>query len=316
MKGSRIATIVALTVAAFALADFAEAAKLGGGRSLGAQRQSVAPRTATPPAATPPGAASQPVMPAQPGATLPAKPAVPAAASAASGASRWLGPVAGLAAGLGLAALASHLGFSEELASVLLIALLAVAAVVVVRMVLARRAGGRRPLAYAGTPSPSPTPAAFDTSGAPQWGNPQRVEPVLGPAPEAAPARRFPPGFDAETFARHAKAQFLRLQEAHDAGDRATLAEVLTPEMLAEVTRDLDAGAPRTKTEFVTLNAEVLEAVTEGDRHWASIRFSGVVREGGVAATSTFDEVWNLSKPVDGTSGWLLAGIQQHAAVA
>lgn len=316
MNGNRIATIVAVTVAAFALADLADAAKLGGGRSLGAQRQSVAPRAATPPAATPPAAASQPVMPAQPGATLPAKPATPAAVPQPSGMSRWLGPIAGLAAGLGLAALLSHFGLSEGFASLMLIALLAIAAVVVVRMLLARRAAARKPLAYATAPSAAPTPAAFDATRAGPWGSPQRVEPVLGPAPMAAPARRIPAGFDAAAFARHAKAQFLRLQAAHDAGDRATLAEVLTPEMLAEVTRDLAAGAPRTATEFVTLDAEVLEAVTEGDRHWASIRFSGVLREGDAAATSTFDEVWNLTKPVAGASGWLLAGIQQHAEPA
>ena len=39
------------------------------------------------------------------------------------------GPVAGLAAGLGLAALASHFGFGEELASMMMLASLAMAAV-------------------------------------------------------------------------------------------------------------------------------------------------------------------------------------------
>jgi hypothetical protein len=36
-----------------------------------------------------------------------------------------MGPVAGLAAGLGLAALASHLGFGDELASMVMLGLLA-----------------------------------------------------------------------------------------------------------------------------------------------------------------------------------------------
>lgn len=312
MKRNAILAVVAFTLAAFAATEVA-AAKLGGGRSLGAQRPSVAPRASAPPAATPPAAASQPVMPAQPGATLPAKPAVPAAA-APSGASRWLGPIAGLAAGLGLAALLSHFGLPEGLGSFLLIALLVVAGVFVVRMLLSRRAQPQRPLAYAGAQGPAPSPTGFDAAPTPQWGGTPRIEPVLGPTP--APVKPLPPGFDAEAFASHARLQFLRLQAAHDAGDRATLAEVLTPEMLAEVTRDLDSGAPRHATEFVTLQAEVLEAVTEGDRHWASIRFTGMLREGGAAATTPFDEVWNLTKPVDGKSGWVLAGIQQHALAA
>jgi predicted lipid-binding transport protein (Tim44 family) len=56
----------------------------------------------------------------------------------------------------------------------------------------------------------------------------------------------------------------------------------------------------------------VLEVVTEADRHWASVRFTGKLREGG-GVPAAFDEVWNLSKPVDGKSGWMLAGIQQYA---
>ena len=71
------------------------------------------------------------------------------------------------------------------------------------------------------------------------------------------------------------------------------------------------AAHARSATEVVTLAAEVLEVVTEGDRHWASVRFTGTLREGGGATPAPFDEVWNLSKPVDGKTGWLLAGIQQ-----
>mgnify|MGYP001618227673 FL=1 len=64
-------------------------------------------------------------------------------------------------------------------------------------------------------------------------------------------------------------------------------------------------------TDVVTLNADLLEVATEGDKHWASVRFSGLVREEPGQAPAPFEEVWNLSKPLDGSSGWLLAGIQQ-----
>src|SRR5262245_35307818 len=126
MNRAGIFAMLAFAALTMVMNDIAEA-RVGGGRSMGAQRPSVTPKVAPPQASTPSGAASQPVMPAQPGATLPAKPAAPAAAP--SGASRWLGPIAGLAAGLGLAALMSHLGLSEAFGSFLLIALLVVAAI-------------------------------------------------------------------------------------------------------------------------------------------------------------------------------------------
>jgi predicted lipid-binding transport protein (Tim44 family) len=311
MKHSSFLAIAVFAIASMVMSAVADA-RIGGGRSLGAQRPSVAPRTATPPAPAPSAAANQPVMPATPGATLPAKPAA-AATPAPSGASRWLGPIAGIAAGLGLAALLSHFGLPEGMGSFLLIALLVIGGVFVLRRLFARGGQTPRPLAYAGSTSPA-EPAAFEMPKAPAWGAASRIEPVLGSS-AAAPTMNahLPPGFDAEGFVKHAKQQFVRLQAAHDAGNRKLLAEVLTPEMLAEVARDLDSGGARTPTEVLTLDAEVFDVTTEGDRHWASVRFTGTMGEGGSAAPAAFDEVWNLTKPSDGSSGWLLAGIQQPA---
>ncbi|MEP7183512.1 MAG: hypothetical protein ABI886_15135, partial [Betaproteobacteria bacterium] len=154
-------SVAALATVALVVTDLADAARLGGGRSIGAQRQSIAPPAAPSSAgAVPSGAAAQPVMPAQPGAAM-AKPATPAGAAAASGASRWLGPIAGLAAGLGLAALLSHFGLSEAFGSFLLLAVLAIGVFVVVRMIFARRAAPQPAVGYAGAsrvemPAPSP----------------------------------------------------------------------------------------------------------------------------------------------------------------
>jgi len=313
MRHGALVAIAAVTLTAFVVG--AADARVGGGKSMGVQRQSVAPRAATPPASTPSatapsGAASQPVMPATPGATLPAKPAVPAA-PAPSGASRWLGPIAGLAAGIGLAALLSHFGLPEGLGTFLLLALLAVGVFLVVRMLFARRAQSERPLAYSAGRS-APTQPAFEMPPAPpQWGGGNRVEPTLGSA--AQPARNtFPPGFDAAGFARHAKEQFVRLQTAYDAGDRQALADVMTPEMIDEILRDLATNGQRGPTRIEKVDAEVLDVETQGERHWASVRFTGTLREGDGPSVA-FDEVWNLVKPADGSSGWLLAGIQQLA---
>src|SRR5687768_18001667 len=55
----------------------------------------------------------------------------------------------------------------------------------------------------------------------------------------------------------------------------------------------------------------LFRSATDGDRHWASVRFTGTVREAPGVAPEPFAEVWNLVKPADGSSGWLLAGIQR-----
>ena len=312
MQKLGIVMVVALATAAFVLSDLADAKRLGGGGGLGMQRQGIAPR---PPAAAP-GAAAQPVMPAQPGAALPAKSAAAgAAAPAASGRSRWMGPIAGLAAGLGLAALLSHFGLPEGLGSFLLLALLVVGAVVVVRMLMARRTPPKPAMQYAGGTEPSVGQTRYQSDPAPVWGGAQRQEPAMPAAGSTGipAARPFPPGFDAVGFARQAKLQFTRLQGAYDTGDRATMAEVMTPEMYAEVSRELGARGEHKPTEIVSLEAAVLEVTTEDASHLASVRYTGLVREDGDSNPKPLDEIWNLTKPVDGSSGWLLAGIQQTA---
>jgi predicted lipid-binding transport protein (Tim44 family) len=314
VKHVSILAVVALTIAALTATDFADARRLGGGRSLGSQRQSIAPTTpsttpSSPSAApsTPSGAASNPVMPANPS-TAAARATTPPAAPAAAGASRWLGPLAGLAAGIGLAALLSHFGLSEAFASFLLLALIVVAAVFLLRWLFMRRTPARSPMRYAGAGPVEPAaPRGFENHVGPTWGT--ATAPM--PAAAAATAPRIPPGFDVERFAREAKQQFNRLQAAWDAGDRQALSDVMTPRMYAEVERDLGLRTAHQPSEVVTLDAEVLEAAQEGDRYVASVRFHGLMREDGAASPQPFDEVWNLEKPVNGTSGWLLAGIQQ-----
>jgi predicted lipid-binding transport protein (Tim44 family) len=302
MRKLGIVMAIVLATAAVVASDLADARRLGGARSFGVQRQSVAPR----PAATP-GAAAQPVMPTQPGAA-----AATPAPTTAGGASRWLGPLAGLAAGLGLGALLAHFGMPAGLGSVLLLALLAVAAILVVRALISRRAPPRPAIQYAGGAEPTMRSIAEAPDATP-WGNPARREPVLGTGNAPIESRSLPPGFDAEGFARQAKIQFTRLQAAYDAGDRQAMAAVMTPEMYAEVCRDLASRGEHRATEVVALNAGVLEVATEGAHHWASVRYTGLVREDGEATPKPIDEVWNLTKPVDGSSGWLLAGIQQTA---
>jgi len=261
---------------AIALPD-AQAARLGGGRTIGMQRNVTAPPQA---------------MPAKP-----AQPAAPATAPATTG-SKWMPILGGLALGGLLGAMFAGSPILSSILSAMLVALLVFAALALIRMLRAPRAEAR-PLQYAGLGSetvaaPPPSQAAgFDARAA-----------------AGAPRAGIPAGFDVAGFLRAAKSNYIKLQVANDIGNLDELREFATPEMYAVLSEDLRSRGAQ-QTDVVTLNADLLEVATEGDRHWASVRFSGLVSEAPGAAPAGFEEVWNLSKPVDGSSGWQLAGIQQ-----
>ena len=113
---------------------------------------------------------------------------------------------------------------------------------------------------------------------------------------------------------RAAKLNYIRLQAANDEGNLEDLREFLTPEMFAEIKMQIiERGKAPQKTDVQQLNAEVIEVVTEGNQYIASVRFYGLVSEEINAPAIAFDEAWNLVKPVDGSHGWSIAGIQQLA---
>ncbi|MDR0576394.1 MAG: 39S ribosomal protein L45 [Candidatus Accumulibacter sp.] len=274
MKKLLMALFLSFVALGLSVGD-AEAARFGGGRSFGMQRQMATPRPAPAPQRAAPGAPAR----------------SPAAAPQPRG---WLGPIAGLAAGIGLAALFSHLGLGEELANVVMIALLVMAAMFVFRMLSRRNAPAARPMQYAGT------------------GRDGVVTPFPGAEASAAMDTSIPADFDVPAFLRVAKLNFVRLQAANDAKNLDDIREFTTPEMFAEVKLQMDErGAAAQQTDVVRLDAELLEAVTEGSRHVASVRFFGLIREEADGAAAPFDEIWVLTKPVAGDRGWVIAGIQQ-----
>jgi predicted lipid-binding transport protein (Tim44 family) len=121
-----------------------------------------------------------------------------------------------------------------------------------------------------------------------------------------------PAGFDVDGFLRQAKKSFVGLQTANDRGDLELLRDLTTDEMYEHLKGELATrGGSAQQVDVVTLDAELLEVVTEGDQYRASIRFSGLIREDEGQPPSRFDEVWHLQKPLLGGAGWLLAGIQQ-----
>jgi predicted lipid-binding transport protein (Tim44 family) len=222
-----------------------------------------------------------------------------------------MGPLAGLAAGLGLAALASHLGFGEGLANIMMIALLAMVVMAVIGFVMRKRAAGQNP-----SPAFQGAGAGAGGSGGPSPLGSTRIGSALGgglaTSQAATGTGSIPADFDAPAFARNAKAQFMSLQAANDARDLESLKGYLTPEMFEVVREEIQArGEQRQKTEVFGLDAQVLDVAEEADRYVVSVRFRGSVRDQAGADTEDLDEVWHLTKPRTGFGGWVVAGIQQ-----
>lgn len=335
MSNALIRRLAVFAFSAFALTALvvvdADARRLGGGRSIGRQSDNVSHRQATPP---PQNAPSQNQAARNDPAPQQGSPAQPPR-------NRWLGPIAGLAAGLGIAALLSHFGmggaFGEMLGSVLIVGLLVMAGLFVWRMLRGgARPAGPRP-AYAGPaaggraspgvferegfpaepvrPSAAPIPIREVPPGAPVSVTGEPLAPLGGSPAAEAPTWSIPADFDVAGFVRSAKVHFIRLQAAWDAGDLDDIRDFTTPEMFAEIRMDFsERGQEPNRTEVPSLEAELL-GIAEQDGHAvASVRFSGEMKEHADRPAEPFVEVWNLVRPRSGRDGWLLAGIQQTPA--
>ncbi|MBX9792918.1 MAG: 39S ribosomal protein L45 [Burkholderiaceae bacterium] len=303
--------ILALSVAVMAagLAPLsADAKRLGGGSSSGMQRS-------LPPRSTPD---ATPAKPAQVAPTAPA--AAPGAMPAPAPRRSWMGPIAGLAAGLGIAALMSHFGMGAEFGNILMMLLLAGVAFIAIRFVMGRmnRTSSPRPVAmpggmqYAG--------AGASAGGGNGSGSGWNAEPASVPAAvplaavqqNAARPPTVPVGFDQAGFERIAKMIFIRMQAANDSADLNDLRQFTTPEMYAAVKLDLqERGSSAQQTDVVRVDAEVLDFSAEAERQVVSVRFHGLIKEEASGPTNPFDEVWHLVKPNDGSREWSIAGIQQ-----
>lgn len=309
------AALVALSGLSLVAVTFdAEAARVGKGGSFGRQSTNVtSQKAAKPAAATNTTTQRSAAAPAAAGAT---------GAAAASGASRWLGPLAGIAAGLGIAALLSHFGLGGALADLLVLALIAGVVVFGVMFVLRRMRGPQTAAQGAGASANANN--MWRQSYEPAAPAPANQAPVALPASATgsmsaagfgsdAPAPDenwfIPADFDTQRFLNEAKKQFVSIQKVWDSGNIAEMRNFLTDDLMKELQAQLNGRIEENHTEVVLLNAELLGIEKVSDGHLASVRFSGMLREQAGAEAFRFEEVWNLFKPEQG--GWLLAGIQQ-----
>ena len=312
-----VAALLTVGAAGLTVASFdATAARAGSGKSVGSQSSNVtskAPASTAAPSTMQKSAAA----PAAAGAAA----GTAAGAAAKSGASKWLGPLAGIAAGLGIAALLSHFGLGGAMGDFLMVALLAAVAIFAIMFVVRLLRGGSAQPAMQGAganqgsaqqPAPgmmreSATPASVQAN---TQGNGALSSAGFG-SNAAQPEQNWfiPADFDSQRFLQEAKQQFVAIQKVWDSGDVSQLRNFLTDDLAKELQAQLSDRTGTNHTEVVLLNAEMLgiEQVTDG--HLASVRFSGMLREQAGAEAFRFEEVWNLFKPAQG--GWLLAGIQQ-----
>lgn len=282
----------------------AEAKRLGGGRSSGRQAQMFQQRQQAAPSPRPSqaNAAAQPTR------------------------NRWLGPLAGIAAGLGIGALLSHLGLGGALGGILsnliIIGGIALLGYWLLRWFAARRAR------HGAAAAPAFMRGAHESAMAANAGSnfdmrtgfaqePRGMASQFSGGMAAAdtavqPVNAVPAHFDTALFLRNAKVLFVRLQAAWDAGDAADIREFTTPAMFAEIKLDLsERGTMLNQTEVVQLEAALIGVAEQADEILASVQFSGLIREEQGASAQPFSEKWNLTKRTQGHEGWLLAGIEQ-----
>lgn len=320
-----------VTMSLLLVAGHAEAAKrLGGGMSFGKQSSNVTQRQAAAPA---PAAPTQATATKAPATAAPAAPAAPAPKKP------WGAMLGGLAAGLGLAWLASSLGMGEAMGQILMFGLLAMVVMAAVGWFLRRKNQGAQaaasPFAFqgAGAPSPATVPASYrpenvgnDASARP-WertttafdstalGGASGTGSMIGSGLAGSQTWGIPEGFDTEGFLKAAKTNFVSLQAAWDKSDIPSLRVMMTDTMLKEIQaqladRESHTGGPVNQTEVVMIEANLLGIEDLGDEYMASVEFTGMIREEPSAGPSPFREVWNMIKPKNGQSGWLVAGVQ------
>lgn len=303
LRKKMIAALVVSLTTLTLIAPIADARRLGGGKSAGRQSDNYSQRQ-TPPVQTAP----QP----QRAAPAPAQSPQPAAAAQPQR-NRWLGPLAGIAAGLGIASLLSHFGMgaalAESIGSMLLIAVVIMAGLFLWR----RMRGNASPLRAAGVNQGQPN---FDPHAWQSTTQPQTTNATFAAQPAAlttAPSTwSIPADFDVDHFLRGAKVFYIRLQAAWDKADLDDIREFTTAEMFAEIKLQLnERRADINVTDVTSVNAELLGIEDTPRDQLASVRFTGTLRPAPNAPAEAFDEIWNLTKSSNKTTSWMLAGIQQ-----
>lgn len=308
--------------------------RLGGGDSVGKQSGNVSQSSAAPAQSAPATGSSATAQSASaakvPGAATPVSPPP---------ARPWGAMLGGLAAGLGLAWLASSLGLGEAFGAMLMFGLLALAVLAAIGWAVRNRSARgthANNLAYqgaAGAPGEghvakaySPQNVGNDASARPWERNSMsfdasrfsetsgQASQLVGSNLPGAPSWGVPTGFDVDGFLQASKTNFVNMQAAWDRADMVQLRSMMTDDMLTQIQvqladRERQAPGSSNVTEVVMLEARLLGIEELPNEYMASVEFSGMVREDPWAGPNPFREVWNITRPKTGPAGWLVAGV-------
>ncbi len=312
--------ILMLTICLVLVMGPVEARRLGGGKSFGQQSSRVTQRPQSP------AQGAAPTSPAQGSpAVQPASPKRP-----------WGAMLGGLAAGFGLAWLASSLGMGG-MGQLLMFALLALVVMMLVGWFVRSRQRTLQTSTFAPNAA-NTTSAAISTPDIyrpDSVGNDASARPweynstalastanatstsgsIIGSGLSGSQTWGIPADFDTEGFLQSAKTNFVSLQAAWDRSDMTSLHAMMTDAMLKEIQAQLaerkgTTGTTTNVTEVVTIDARLLGIEDLGDDYMASVEFSGMIREEPSSVPSPFREVWNMIKLKNGQTGWLVAGVQ------
>lgn len=260
--------------------------RMGGGKSFGSApthqtRQADAPTSAAQPAAAGTAATA----------------AAGRAAPAASGASRWLGPLAGIAAGGLLAAMFMGDGF--EGIQFLDILLLGLIAFVIFKLFAARRQAQGQPAMAGGMQRQMPQQA-----------------PIFGGASastSAAAAINAPAWFDEQRFIEAGRTHFLALQQHWDAAEMDKIAEFVTPQMLSFLKEERASMGEGYQSTYIDDLSVQLDGIDElADKTVATLTFRGVAKTSRFDQGEPFSESWRMERVNGDNQPWLVAGIRQN----
>ena len=223
------------------------------------------------------------------------------AAAAPSGASRWLGPLAGLAAGGLLASMFMGDGFEGiQFMDILIFGLIAF---LLFRFLAARRRQ-QQPAMAGHAPMQrempqQPATSIFGGSAAPA---------------AAAPVINAPAWFNEQSFVAAAREHFLALQQHWDANEMDKIAEFVTPQLLGFLKQErAEIGDAYQSTYIDDLQIQLDGVDDNAEKTTATLTFSGVAKTSRFDQGEPFSESWRMERVQGENQPWLVAGIRQNA---
>lgn len=235
-------------------------------------------------------------------------------------ANKWIGPLAGLAAGAGLMALMSNMGIGagmgEFLSNIFTYGALILLGLFIYRRFIAKKntPAFNNQSTYSNsfsnnTPTNNPLESSVfnkNTYNIPDSN--ASYPPIVHPNNQSSNAHSSIP--DNVAFVNNAKSQYLALQTAWDAGDLSKLRTMTTDHLFMELAQQIAnrKGAPN-HTEIMNLHCELLDVRDEHTDTVATLRFTGTAREDHQPTTG-IEDIWILTKPAQSNQGWLLAGVE------